>query len=195
MFRHLERIKWESIQLNHWSIAAKFYWWWTTRALSTFSNLYNQHKWYLNIDGLVQDCSLSGALAMKLLQSCTKPSVYAITWWTKATFWTNHLYERALWNLIRILSFKTKSGHPMHHGRYWAAYIDWSIRCNWQFPHQISIYCDERLIYMILLLAPVSNLCVMDDFASEQILIVHICYVNQSYLVLCDFINSFDISF
>ena len=31
-----------------------------------------------NIDGLVQDCSISSALAMKLLQSCTKPSVWDI---------------------------------------------------------------------------------------------------------------------
>ena len=29
-----------------------------------------------NIDGLVQDCSNSSALAMELLQSCTKPSIY-----------------------------------------------------------------------------------------------------------------------
>ena len=29
------------------------------------------------IDGLVQDCSISSALAMEILQSCTKPSKYA----------------------------------------------------------------------------------------------------------------------
>ena len=29
-----------------------------------------------NIDGLVQDCSISSALAMEILQSCTKPSTY-----------------------------------------------------------------------------------------------------------------------
>ena len=28
------------------------------------------------IDGLVQDCSNSSALAVELLQSCTKPSIY-----------------------------------------------------------------------------------------------------------------------
>ena len=33
---------------------------------------------YPDINGLVQDCSNSSALAMELLQSCTKPS----TWWT-----------------------------------------------------------------------------------------------------------------
>ena len=30
------------------------------------------------IDGLVQDCSNSSALAMELLQSCTKPSIYLL---------------------------------------------------------------------------------------------------------------------
>ena len=30
----------------------------------------------LHIDGLVQDCSNSSALALELLQSCTKPSIY-----------------------------------------------------------------------------------------------------------------------
>ena len=29
------------------------------------------------IDGLVQDCSNSSALAMELLQSCTEPPIYA----------------------------------------------------------------------------------------------------------------------
>ena len=29
-----------------------------------------------NIDGLVQDCSISSASAMEILQSCTKPSIY-----------------------------------------------------------------------------------------------------------------------
>ena len=33
-----------------------------------------------DIDGLVQDCSNSSALAMELLQSCTKPSTYLPHW-------------------------------------------------------------------------------------------------------------------
>ena len=31
---------------------------------------------YMYIGGLVQDCSISGALAIEILQSCTKPSHY-----------------------------------------------------------------------------------------------------------------------
>ena len=38
------------------------------------------------IDGLVQDCSISIALAMEILQSCTKPSI-----WSLMFYWT-------LWN-------------------------------------------------------------------------------------------------
>ena len=36
----------------------------------------SKHQWHLN--GLVQDCSNSSALAMELLQSCTKPSIYLL---------------------------------------------------------------------------------------------------------------------
>ena len=47
-----------------------------------------------HIDGLVQDCSNSSALAMELLQSCTKPSVWnqsvrTIVW--RAMIYTNHM--------------------------------------------------------------------------------------------------------
>ena len=33
-------------------------------------------SWEQDIDGLVQDCSNSSALAMELLQSCTMPSIW-----------------------------------------------------------------------------------------------------------------------
>ena len=32
--------------------------------------------WWDDIDGLVQDCSISSALAMEILQSCTKPLMW-----------------------------------------------------------------------------------------------------------------------
>ena len=34
-----------------------------------------QQQWY-HLDVLVQDCSISSALAMEMLQSCTKASIY-----------------------------------------------------------------------------------------------------------------------
>ena len=34
----------------------------------------------LQIDGFVQDCSNSSALAMELLKFCAKPSKYGILW-------------------------------------------------------------------------------------------------------------------
>ena len=33
----------------------------------------------IHIDGLVQNCNNYSALAMELLQSCTKPSIYEMT--------------------------------------------------------------------------------------------------------------------
>ena len=42
-----------------------------------------QNGWHFveNIDGLVQDCSISIALAMEILQSWTKPSVFKFIFW------------------------------------------------------------------------------------------------------------------
>ena len=44
------------------------------------------------IDGLVQDCSNSHALAMELLQSCTKPSKYS-TLLYQTPFYTSRMGE------------------------------------------------------------------------------------------------------
>ena len=54
-------------------------------------------KCRLHIDGLVQDCSNSSALALELLQSCTKPSIYSGTWWVKP-FLAKSLYHT--WNIF-----------------------------------------------------------------------------------------------
>ena len=42
---------------------------------SIFVNALQNHPGRLHIDGLGQDCSNCSALAMELLQSCTKPSI------------------------------------------------------------------------------------------------------------------------
>ena len=63
------------------------------------------------IDGLVQDCSNSSALAMELLQSCTKPSIYAsvneaITGWDHVLFWWPDIHtilEKKYWQRYGIL--------------------------------------------------------------------------------------------
>ena len=38
--------------------------------------LYGTQSFQVRFDGLVQDCSISSALAMDKLQSCTKPSIW-----------------------------------------------------------------------------------------------------------------------
>ena len=39
--------------------------------------------WYVHIDGLMQDCSISSANALEILQSYTKP----LTWLVSASLW------------------------------------------------------------------------------------------------------------
>ena len=39
---------------------------------------FNQTIWRGNVDGLMQDCSISFANALETLQSCTKPSMSSI---------------------------------------------------------------------------------------------------------------------
>ena len=41
------------------------------------TGLLSTHRGLVHIDGLMQGCSNSSALAMELLQSCSKPSIYA----------------------------------------------------------------------------------------------------------------------
>ena len=35
-------------------------------------------KWQVHVDGLVEDCSISIANALEIMQSCTKPSLYTV---------------------------------------------------------------------------------------------------------------------
>ena len=54
-------------------------------------------QWY-HIDHLVQDCSISSALAMEILQSCTKPwtwAFYAITADTRHTRGNNNIINKS----------------------------------------------------------------------------------------------------
>ena len=73
------------------------------------TNPHNHHQFYSileYIDGLVQDCSISSALAMEILQSCTEPYVFS-----KATISADSKPDD-IWYGIRIytyLSYKTIS--------------------------------------------------------------------------------------
>ena len=76
-----------------------------------------------NVDRLVQDCSISSALAMEILQSCTKSSMYSWLgpqWWL---FWTD---------VPRIISFTVLLKHgrqmrPMNPTGDPMSYHGWSI--------------------------------------------------------------------
>ena len=50
----------------------------TLNVIRTDADTFDRKYMTYHVDGLVQDCSNSSALAMELLQSCTKPSMYSI---------------------------------------------------------------------------------------------------------------------
>ena len=63
-----------------------------------------------HIDALVQDCSISGALAMGILQSCTKPSIY-IKVSGNMQMWLSHGHgDRHQWNPEHNISHRLYSG-------------------------------------------------------------------------------------
>ena len=53
-----------------------------------------------NTDGLVQNCSNCSVLAMELLQSCTKPSIYHRWYLVTAYLWQHKLDSRTCTNCI-----------------------------------------------------------------------------------------------
>ena len=64
---HKPIVKW--VETPFWS---KNFWGWPNQYHSFLHCLAISNH---DIDGLVQDCSISSALAMEILQSCTKPSI------------------------------------------------------------------------------------------------------------------------
>ena len=52
------------------------------------------------IDGLMQDCSISTANALEILQSCTKPSIYR---WSIALAHLANIQSRVLRHLAQII--------------------------------------------------------------------------------------------
>ena len=73
----------------------------------------------MHIDGLVQDCSISIANALEILQSCTKPSIYASSGLDELT-WITHIRR---WYFTGTDCRKTTTANS------------WDVVCTW--PHII----------------------------------------------------------
>ena len=68
------------------------------------------------IDGLVQDCSISNANALEILQYCTKPSIYSCDLMTNSFImmdegWTDYLIMGAMASQIISLTIVSSSAH------------------------------------------------------------------------------------
>ena len=77
------------------------------------------------IDGLVQDCSISIALAMEILQSCSKPSMHKAK--LSSRYWTVVVINKQRYDTVTFAQQSLKHG--------------W---CNHE-QHQVS---DTRLMFL-----------------------------------------------
>ena len=105
--------------------------WWSVSVLGGQSIIYRDHKiknWskranrysHRHTDGFVQDCSISGALAMEILQSCAKPCMDRISMHLRSC-WSTFLRNIFLQNTKNSLVAKwTIHGSPVGFmGRIW----------------------------------------------------------------------------
>ena len=55
-----------------------------------------------HFDGLAQHCSISSALAVKILQSCIKPSIWSstIVWDTEKHTWVFIIYQNSIYDVL-----------------------------------------------------------------------------------------------
>ena len=82
-------------------------------------------------DGLVQDCSISSALAMEILQSCNKPSIS----WSMMTYYIErHIDQHRI--QMRLWTHKTQ---PISHPHGWARVWFWRKSLGYK---EISLYFE-----------------------------------------------------
>ena len=89
-----------------------------TRHHHTHTDILGQLSLHSHIDGLVQDCSNSSALAMELLQSCTKPSTYSLRSTYQEDFKTCDVQdsdEGSALSLGAVQGFVDSADEPLEH--------------------------------------------------------------------------------
>ena len=81
----------------------------------------------MHFDGLVQDCSNSSALAVGLLQSCAKPSIY--TFYTRPWHWNCTGWRYTPSSMTSNILNSLSSGH-MELGQHWLRW--WLVAWRYQ---------------------------------------------------------------
>ena len=128
---------------------------------SLFISLRRAH----NIEGLVQDCSNSSALAMELLQFCTKPSICRIQFWChhlnaldfisgsfflQAWLTDGKFYFHFRLNISsRFLTDKIPLNCPQHHPSHHKMLL---AKSSWNHPtlivHKLMCYLSSEISFL-----------------------------------------------
>ena len=106
-----------------------------------------------NVDGLVQDCSISIAYALEILQSCTKPSMCYMSWFLTLTY---------IWKVIwPWLCYQTCKNSPL---------------CP-----VCSVTCTAlNIIFSYLVQMNISRCVMCDDFYHDPLYLE--CHLTRSLL-------------
>ena len=116
---------------------------WHRRTLTYGNSIVKQAKsiirCHYDTEGLVQDCSISIANVMEILQSCTKPLIWAST----APYWIQYCIGYGSTSLIFELTTNLK--HPLPHPPGWAIgclwWVFWRRKTMLQWH---TIYCFHK---------------------------------------------------
>ena len=90
--------------------------WTNDRVHNEYAGDLKRHRVHYDVTVMVQDCSISGALAMEILQSCTKPSicVFKIVRVHYQTCYVSAEIQMPCWQNIRhLLHWKLLFGQPV----------------------------------------------------------------------------------
>ena len=91
------------LQWNYCNLAQKYN--------NVYLMLYVLNVWH-NGDGLVEDCSISSAIALEILQSCTKSSMWSFPW-LSGRLWYLPLYHTGDTTVILRFEKKKKNAEDM----------------------------------------------------------------------------------
>ena len=147
---------------------------------------------WFHIDGLVQDCSISSALAMEIQQSCTKPSICT---GTTENYVINMAAISSRQLLINLQEFKHKT-FPVR-----AYTLNFKIRCmmsdhnyykissllswlDWQFIHFMA---DRRQCVILIVTATTCDISGINHIHVHVIHIITQVWSHSSNLHQCEF--------
>ena len=153
----------------------KFDPWWIAVLMSSFVTNWNQSEY---IHGLVQDCGIAIALAMAILQFCSKSSIYIYIYiYIQIKYWLLHcLTIRSIhfapgcwdgwWNPYRYRAGLILGLRPANERRRYfvniASVLSWQVTLFWQNILNLFIAYSQNCYEIPIVQLPVQH-CIVNE--------------------------------